>query len=292
MEDDDFDEDLANISLPSAPKVSKPNPTTVPSEWFDDTFAVEHTSSAEAAPQNTLEFPKPPITIKQPEKKLLGPSGIAPVIGSSKSKTPNPRCVLVNPKQRLNPALRHVHNVPMEFCDSIIPDFVVGRTSCILYLSLKYHALNPDYIFNRLRILGKQYELRVLLVVVDTPDPTNALLNLTMVCLTAELTLMLAWSDIEAGTIIENYKLLENKPPDAIMERLDSDTHNRVVSALTGIKSINKTDATTLLQHFGSLVKIVNASEEQLSSVAGLGPKKAKRLYKVFNEPFLVEEQE
>lgn len=239
MEDDDFDEDLANISIPTEPKVSKPNPKadsskTIPGDWFEDTFAVEQSSdsAADSASQSKLEFPKPPITIKQTEKRLLGPSGQAPVIGAAKTKGINPRCVLVNPKQRLNPALRHVHNVPMEFSDSIIPDFVVGRTSCILYLSLKYHALNPDYIFNRLRLLGKQYELRVLLVVVDTPDPTNALLNLTMVCLTAELTLMLAWSDIEAGTIIENYKLLENKPPDAIMERLDSDTHNRVSSLL------------------------------------------------------------
>lgn len=231
--DDDFDEELANISMPTAPKVSKPNSNaesskSIPSEWFEDSFAIEESSKPESVAQNTLEYPKPPITIKQPEKRLLGPTGTAPVIGTSKSKTPNARCVLVNPKQRLNPALRHVHNVPMEFCDSIVPDFVVARTSCILYLSLKYHALNPDYIFNRLRALGKQYDLRVLLVVVDTPDPTNALLNLTMVCLTAELTLMLAWSDVEAGTIIENYKLLEHKPPDAIMERLDSDIHNRV----------------------------------------------------------------
>lgn len=236
--DDDYDEELAKMSMPTAPKVSKPEPkaessntNTIPAEWFDDTFNIEQSSkSSESGSQMTLEYPKQPITIKLPEKRLIGPTGTVPVIGTSVSKIPNARCVLVNPKQRLNPALRHVHNVPMEFCDKIVPDFVVGRTSCILYLSLKYHALNPDYIFNRLRVLGKQYELRVLLVVIDTPEPTNALMNITMVCLTADLTLMLAWSDVEAGTIIENLKLLEHKPPDAIMERLDSDTHNRVSS--------------------------------------------------------------
>uniref|UniRef100_T1H151 ERCC1-like central domain-containing protein n=1 Tax=Megaselia scalaris TaxID=36166 RepID=T1H151_MEGSC len=184
FEDDDLDDDLANISIltaPSAPKQSKPNPeNAVSSEWFDDTFAVEKESIESKVPQNTLEFPKPPITIKPSEKKLVGPSGVAPVIAAASSKAPNPRSVLVNPKQRLNPALRHVHKVPMEFCDTIKADFVVGRTSCILYLSLKYHALNPEYIFNRLQLLGQQYELRVLLVVVDTPDLATTLLNLTM----------------------------------------------------------------------------------------------------------------
>lgn len=77
-------------------------------------------------------------------------------------------CVLVNPKQRGNPILKSISNVPWEFDDSIIPDYVVGATAGILYLSLRYHQLNPDYIHNRLKELGKRFELRVLLVQVDT----------------------------------------------------------------------------------------------------------------------------
>ena len=33
---------------------------------------------------------------------------------------------------------------------------------------MRYHSLHPDYIHNRLKSLGKQYGLRVLLVLVDT----------------------------------------------------------------------------------------------------------------------------
>lgn len=44
---------------------------------------------------------------------------------------------------------------------------IVGKVGCILFLSLRYHNLNPDYIHNRLKLLGKMYELRVLLVQVD-----------------------------------------------------------------------------------------------------------------------------
>jgi DNA repair protein Rad10 len=53
--------------------------------------------------------------------------------------------------------------VPWEY-EEIIPDYVMGRTTCALFLSLRYHNLNPDYINERLKQLGKQYELRVLLV--------------------------------------------------------------------------------------------------------------------------------
>jgi DNA excision repair protein ERCC-1 len=34
-----------------------------------------------------------------------------------------------------------------------------------------------------------------------------------------EMTLMLAWNEVEAGRILETYKLYENKPPDMIMEK-------------------------------------------------------------------------
>lgn len=65
--------------------------------------------------------------------------------------------------QRGNPLLKSILNVPWEY-EEIIPDYVMGRTTCALFLSLRYHNLNPDYINERLKQLGKQYELRVLLV--------------------------------------------------------------------------------------------------------------------------------
>lgn len=75
----------------------------------------------------------------------------------------NPHTLLVNPKQKGNPILRSIKNVPWEY-DDIVPDYQMGRTVCALFLSLRYHNLNPDYIHERLKQLGKMYELRVLLV--------------------------------------------------------------------------------------------------------------------------------
>lgn len=68
--------------------------------------------------------------------------------------------------QRGNPLLTFITHVPWEFDDRTLADYVMGQTTCALYLSMKYHNLNPDYIHERLKILGKNYCLRVLLVMV------------------------------------------------------------------------------------------------------------------------------
>ncbi|XP_017470435.1 PREDICTED: DNA excision repair protein ERCC-1 [Rhagoletis zephyria] len=255
--DDSIDDFLANIEIPSAPKVQK---VEKPQTLILSNASNTNTSAASANSTATAPLPK---------------------------TASNPHCILVNPKQRGNPVLKSIVNIPIEFRDDIIPDYVVGRTSCILFISLKYHTLNPDYICQRLKELGKQYELRVLLVQIDAPEPHSALKNLTRITLLTDLTLMLAWSAEEAGKIIETYKQFEKRSPEWIMERVESSPHQKLVSALTSIKPVNKTDAVTLLQNFGKLEKLINASEERLSLVIGLGPRKASKLYKTLHEPFL-----
>ncbi|KNC28642.1 hypothetical protein FF38_04896 [Lucilia cuprina] len=258
--EDSFELALATMDLPTAAKV--------PRTSFETTNGSAHTVSI----KTNIKIQED--NVKKTEIK-------------AKNTAANPHCILVHPKQRGNPILKSIQNVPLEFRDDIIPDYVVGRTTCILYLSLKYHNLNPDYICQRLKELGKQYELRVLLVQVDTPEPHNALKSLTRISLLADLTLMLAWNAEEAGKIIETYKLFEKRGPDLIMERVESNPHQKLVAALTNIKPVNKTDAVTLLQNFGNLENLINASEDRLSQVIGLGPRKAKKLYTTLQEPFL-----
>ncbi|XP_064405724.1 DNA excision repair protein ERCC-1-like isoform X3 [Halichondria panicea] len=182
--------------------------------------------------------------------------------------------------------MKHVRNVPWELGD-IAPDFELGRTVCALFLSVRYHSLHPDYIHCRLKELGKQYELRILLVYVDTTESHHALQELTKMALLADLTLILAWSPEEAARYLETYKAYENKPPDLIMERTDSDFSSRVIDSLTTVKKVNKTDAATLLNNFKTMEKLVQASKEELTMCPGLGPQKAQRLYDLFHEPFL-----
>lgn len=159
-------------------------------------------------------------------------SSVAPSTSIQKQtvETEKPKysnAIQVNPKQRGNPILKSITNIPWEFNSSIIPDYVVGKAACVLFLSVRYHNLKPDYIHERLKELCKNYELRVLLVLVDIKESQNALKHLTRVCLLADLTLMLAWTPDEAGKIIETYKMFENRSPDFIMEKAENDDYQK-----------------------------------------------------------------
>ncbi len=45
---------------------------------------------------------------------------------------------------------------------SYFSDYIIGQNACALYLSLRYHTLNPNYIHERLKQLGnRSYNLRV-----------------------------------------------------------------------------------------------------------------------------------
>jgi len=194
--------------------------------------------------------------------------------------------IKVSSRQRGNPVLKSIRSVPWEFDDKIIPDYVIGQRACAIFLSVRYHLLNPNYIHDRLKEIGSGYELRVLLTQVDVKDPHHALKQLMRISILSELTLMLAWSAEEAGRILETYKTHEDKPPDLIMEKNNPDPHSKLVEALTSVKSVNKTDAATLIGAFSTMEGIVAASIEDLSMCPGFGPQKAQRLHKVLHEPF------
>nr|CAG4641139.1 EOG090X0BTB [Eulimnadia texana] len=193
--------------------------------------------------------------------------------------------IIVNQRQRGNPLLKSVRNVPWEFGE-IVPDYLMGSSTCALFLSLRYHSLNSQYIHERLKDLGKQYDLRVLLVQVDVKDPYHLIKELTKISLLADLTLMLAWSPEEAGRIIETYKVFENKPPDLIMEKQENSSYMKLVDALTSIKSVNKSDASTLLANFRTVERIYEASEEDLSLCPGIGPLKAQKIRNCLRQNF------
>ncbi|XP_065156235.1 DNA excision repair protein ERCC-1 [Atheta coriaria] len=232
---------------------------------FEDDFDVETPSTSQKAPTE-VEKPSEGETI------------------AIKSKA-GAHCLLVNPKQKGNPILKSILNVPWEYED-IIADYQMGPTVCALFLSLRYHNLNPDYIHEGLKLLGRQFDLRVLLVQVDIPEPHHALKNLTRICILADLTLILAWSPEEAGKIIETYKIYEKKPADKIMEKSETSPHLKLIQALTSIKPVNKTDAMTLINKFKTLKGIIKASEYQLAECPGFGAKKAKKLYNTLHENF------
>ena len=65
------------------------------------------------------------------------------------------------------------------------------------------------------------------------------------------LTIMVAWSNQEAGRYLELYKSFERKGPDLIKERVDKDYMSQMNAVLTSVRGVNKTDVLTLTTNFG-----------------------------------------
>lgn len=170
------------------------------------------------------------------------------------------------------------------------------------------------------------YTLRILLIHCDIVGQVPVLLltspyaptqtehhdpirELTKVCLINNITIVVAWSPEECGLYLSTYKVYEHKPPDAIRERIDKDHMSILRAALTTIRSVNKTDVTTLKTTFGvrfslgliqsfsqrthakaSLVQsfagIAKATPEQLVKCPGIGQTKARRIKDAFEHPF------
>ncbi|GAA5987056.1 hypothetical protein JCM11641_007824 [Rhodosporidiobolus odoratus] len=193
--------------------------------------------------------------------------------------------ILVSTRQKGNPVISHIRTVPWEYGD-IKCDYQVGATAGVLYLSIRYHLLHPEYIHTRIADLGQSYSLRIVLVHCDADNHTAAMRELIKVCLINGYTLMVCWTAQEAGQYLTLYKSLERKPPDLIRERVDDSYMAHLTSALTSVKGVNKTDCVTLVSNFGSFDKILTAPSSSLSLLPGLGDKKVKRLRDAFTSPF------
>ncbi|KAL9556183.1 hypothetical protein MBANPS3_001977 [Mucor bainieri] len=200
--------------------------------------------------------------------------------------------ILVNPTQQKNPILKHVHNVPWEPSEAIKMDYVVGQTTGVIYLSLRYHRLYPTYIYDRLNDVKNLYVNRILLVYVDVDSFHDALREINRIAILSDFTLMLAWSPEEAGRYLETYKAFENKAPDLIREKVDDEYFARMTDCLTQIRSVNKTDVLTLLSTFGSLKKVADAKTDALAMCPGFGEQKVRRLQQTWKQPFLANKKQ
>ncbi|KAH7629739.1 restriction endonuclease type II-like protein [Sordaria sp. MPI-SDFR-AT-0083] len=218
--------------------------------------------------------------IIQPTPQPL-PGGVA-VPGGARSSSSS--SILVSPRQKGNPVLASIKSTAWEYSD-IPSDYVLGSTTCCLFLSLKYHRLHPEYIYTRIRALQNRYSLRILLTLVDIPNHEEPLRELSKTSLVNNVTVILCWSAQEAARYLELYKSYEHASAAAIRGQTKRTYAEQMVEFVTVPRSVNKTDAIALVSTFGSLRSAINATtgtgtgaegEERLGQVQGWGEKKVK----------------
>lgn len=214
--------------------------------------------------------------------------------------------VQVANSQKGNPLLdsASMKMTPWTYNGLILLDYYINATLQILFLSLKYHRLRPEYIWNRieklkgLSIVDEQENnelLRVLLVVVDIDSPQDVIRSLAAICVRQGLSMVVAWSFEEAGNYISYFKSNEmaRSKIDLSIQGVKRDDYNsNIVQSLTTVRAINKTDVANLLANCKSFRNIVEKSvSDDLTNIQGLGERKLLNLKAAFSEPFIYNRQ-
>jgi DNA excision repair protein ERCC-1 len=262
MADEIEDSDFTSIGVPN---------TTTPANARPAGQSARPGPALDRAPTNAPQRPG----VVQPKPQVL-------------AKRAGPSSIIVSPRQKGNPILNGIKQVPWEYGD-IVPDYILGVTTCALFLSLKYHRLHPEYIYTRIKQLQGKYNLRVVLVMVDIDNHEDSLKELSKTSLINNVTLVLCWSAAEGGRYLELFKSFENAAPTAIKQHQSTSYSDRMVDFITTPRSVNKTDAVSLVSQFGSIRTAVNARHEDVAGIAGWGEKKVERWCASVREPFRIQ---
>lgn len=194
--------------------------------------------------------------------------------------------LVVSPRQKGNPLLQHIRNIPWKYGD-INADYVTGATSCVLFLSLKYHRLHPEYIYTRMKKLGRDFELRIILVLVDVENQAESMRELSKTSMYNDFTVVACWSSVEAANYLSQLKLMETSSPAAIQGIVKEDYNSQLIEVMGKIRGINKNDAISLVTYFGSFKNAVLQGGENIEMIPGWGETKAKRFKAAVTEPFV-----
>lgn len=197
------------------------------------------------------------------------------------TKKPMVSKITIHPSQKGNPLIKALKNVPYEYTSILKTDYLINGHISVLFLSLKYHKLRPEYIYERIRkAMGSKVSvdsnginasttevrnttksqnyanLQALLLLLDSPtNYWDSLEEITKACISNGITLLLAWSFDEAGEYISMLKRLDSVPNSKIQntkggkDKFDiikgikkQDYYSRLLGTLTSVKSINKTN--------------------------------------------------
>lgn len=205
------------------------------------------------------------------------------------------KSIIYSPRQTGNPILKVITDVPLTPGEkSMKVDFEVSATCGVLFLSMKYNGLHPEYIYRRIEKMGKSYELRLLLVIADMENPQDMLSSLTKMAIRRDLTIVVTWSLEEAATYLTTLKLKSKGSSDKnetlnIQKKVGDTYEEQLQEVLTKVPRVNKTDVLGLSNHFKSFQNIIK-NTDRIEDLEGWGPTKSAKFKKVVREPFTVTE--
>jgi ERCC4-type nuclease len=189
--------------------------------------------------------------------------------------------VLALSVHRQNPVISLL-KIPVKYVDEQICDFVVGsERSHVIFLQYTFHLRNRNF-FETKQLLPNSF----LLLYLDSQEEHDALMEINLKCFNNNMRILCAFSLLDAARILEALHTYSRVRAMEICRGSNvGDIEAKIKDALSTIRGVNSTDVTNLMKRFGCIKKIACASIEDLIGINGIGEKKAKNIYRCFNDP-------
>ncbi|TXT08661.1 hypothetical protein VHUM_02789 [Vanrija humicola] len=263
---------------------SEPAPNT---SGFKSAAALPRSTHAPSLSSNRnagggLPAPPRPVAESSAAGQEAAAAPAKPVNRPSQGKN----AIVYNAVQRRNPVLGLIRNMNLEIGD-ILADYQVGAHNGVLFLSLKYHRLHPEYIHGRIEKMKNAYSMRILLILCDITEHQQSLRELSKHAVINDLSVFVAWSNAEAAQYLATFKAYEHKSADSLKEKVHQTYPAQLEHVLTSGRKVNKSNAEALAAQFGAFANIVQQTNHTLGAVKGLGPVKVVSLLDAFNKPFV-----
>lgn len=184
--------------------------------------------------------------------------------------------ISISTRQKENPMIELFKAIPHNWMEADNADYIVGNEIGILFLSLKFHRLNPKYLEERVKKFQGDFKSRVLLVLVDIDDPDQLISKLTRTANGSYMTLVLSFKYEEAARwIISMYNTQE-----ANVDELKASNETPFETGVNCLHSLglSRKEAEELLTAFGSIYKCLTTTKEEIMKATSLSSKKVDML--------------
>lgn len=190
--------------------------------------------------------------------------------------------ILINKVQQNNKVIEYLHPGTYEWSTDISCDFAIKNQIGVLYLSLKFHREHQNYIKTRLAANNDYFPVNILLLVSSSENDSSQINELTQLCITHNITVVLAFNTEESARWIQSMYQTQN----STLESLKTEDEANIDTAINALHclGVSHKEAEALLLKFGSLEKCLNATQSSIAEI--LSPEKAKNFCAKIQAPF------
>jgi DNA excision repair protein ERCC-1 len=190
----------------------------------------------------------------------------------------------ISKRQEKNPLIPLLSVAQSEWSDTTVADYSIGRDIAVLFLTLKYHRLHPEYLSTRIRDFRGSFPVRILLFLINDENPDQIISKLTVLSIANNMNLMLAFDYEEAARWIISLYTTQDAPVDDLKASNET-MHEIAVDSLNALGT-SKKEAESLLTELPSLGEIICSSKETLRKSCVLSDKKVDNFLAAVEEPF------